>query len=299
MALKESGVCSVCGRELKGRVFNCTDGVYCGDCRKKAFLVFPGETADLHTADEVREKLEKYSDAIANRDKVLKPEYCPVCSKKLPKLMNLRILDDYICMDCAEKAAGFIGAGYDSVSCMLLSEILPLFDRAEVRGGREDSDGVFVEADALRVAFPLIKTYVEDEFDVVFIDPLDSMSPEELKKASETAERRRAELRDIYGRHKAVFCVDDIAKLHSESRGRVFYRDEYRISDRVLLGRIDPGDEAEVRRKEGRRVLKIKKLGDCRSWVSDLKELKEGAEGSVFAEGALSFVYPGDILYID
>ena len=164
MAFTERGVCSVCGRELKGRVFNCSDGVYCGDCRKKAFLVFPGETADLHTADEIREKLEKYSDAIANRDKVSKPEYCPVCGKKLLKLMNLRILDDYICMDCAEKAAAFIGVGYNSVSCMLLSEILPLFDRVEVRGGREDSDGVFVEADALRVAFPLIKTYGEDEF---------------------------------------------------------------------------------------------------------------------------------------
>ena len=54
-----------------------------------------------------------------------------------------------------------------------------------------------------------------------------------------------------------------------------------------------------VNRAEGARELSIRKLGDCREYRSDLKELKEGMEGGLFVESSLSFVYPGDILCID
>ena len=65
------------------------------------------------------------------------------------------------------------------------------------------------------------------------------------------------------------------------------------------MGNIVLRDQAVVKRAEGTKELLIRKLGDCREYRSDLKELKEGMEGGLFVEASLSFVYPGDILCID
>jgi len=228
---------------------------------------------------------------------------CAVCGKKLPKLMHLRLPDAYICMDCAEKAAEMLHTGYDAIGCMCLSEIRPLFERAAVRGGREDASGVFHNADQLRIIYPLIRTLREEPgeygYKVEYIDPLDSLSDAELQAAPALAAKRREELEAKYGIHKAVFEVDRITKLYNESRGRRYYHNEYLISGRVLMGNIVLRDQAVVKRAEGTKELLIRKLGDCTEYRSDLKELKEGMEGGLFVESALSFVYPGDILCID
>ncbi len=73
----------------------------------------------------------------------------------------------------------------------------------------------------------------------------------------------------------------------------------HRIGGRVLVGEITLRDTAAVYRAEQPREFQIRKLGDCREYISNLKELKEGSEGGLFVEAALSFVYPGDILCID
>lgn len=41
--------------------------------------------------------------------------YCEACSKKLPKLLNLRVLDTYICADCGNRAAEMLHTGYDAI----------------------------------------------------------------------------------------------------------------------------------------------------------------------------------------
>ena len=56
---------------------------------------------------------------------------------------------------------------------------------------------------------------------------------------------------------------------------------------------------AEVKRKDGSKGFKITGLGSYPYLTADKKELKEGSEGTIIAQGDISFVYPGDILYID
>ena len=164
--------------------------------------------------------------------------------------MQMRLLDAYICMGCAEKARDMVHTGYDAIGCMCLSEIQPLFKKAAVQGGRADSSGVFHNADALRIVYPLIRTLREvpgeDGYEVEYIDPLDSLSDEELQAAPALAEQRRAELEAKYSTHKAIFEVDKITKLYNESKGRRYYRNEYRIGGRVLLGNIALRDQAVV-----------------------------------------------------
>ncbi len=143
--------CCICGKEFKGMGHPCKDGDYCGDCEKKVTRVFPGEDAYHEASAAIWAKLEKYADAIAAYDSVPKAETCPICGKKLPKLMSMRLLDAYICMSCAEKASGLMHQSYDAIGCMCLGEILPFFGKASVQGGKADSDGVFHDADALRV----------------------------------------------------------------------------------------------------------------------------------------------------
>ena len=303
MAKTGTKICPVCGKEFKGLGNICKDGDYCNECEKKVRLVFEEDEEDYLPAAKIRAKLDKYADAIAAYDSVKKPETCPICQEKLPKLMHMRILDAYICMGCAQKAAALMHTGYGAIGCMPLSEILPLFQKAAVRGGRADASGVFYDADSLRIVYPLIHTLLEvpgeDGYDVAFIDPLDSLSDEDLQAAPALAKQRRAELEAKYGTHKAIFEVDKIKKLYNDSKGHKYYRNEYRIGGRVLMGNITLRDQAVVKRAEGTKELLIRKLGDCREYISDLKELKEGQEGGLFVESSLSFVYPGDILFID
>ena len=303
MAIMGTKVCPICGKEFKGLGNICKDGDYCNECEKKVRLVFVEDEEDHLPAAKIRAKLNKYAGAIAAYDSIKKPETCPICGKKLPKLMNMRLLDAFICMGCAEKARDMLHTGYDAVGCMCLSEIQPLFGQAAVQGGRADSSGAFYDADSLRIVYPLIRTLWQEPgeygYNVEYIDPLDSLSDEELKAAPALAAKRREELEEKYGTHKAIFEVDSISKLYNESKGKRHYRDEYRIGGRVLMGNIVLRDRAAVKRTEGTKDLLIRKLGDCRKYSSDMKELKEGTEGGLFVESALSFVYPGDILYID
>ncbi len=235
-------ICPVCGNEFKGSGNICKDGYYCNECEKKVRLVFVEDEEDYLPAAKIRARLNKYASAIAAYDSVKKPETCPICGKPLPKFMHMRLLDAYICMDCAEKAAGMMHTGYDAVGCMCISEIRPLFEQAAVRGGRVDASGVFYNADSLRIVYPLIRTLLEvpgeDGYEVAYFDPLDSLSDEDLQAAPALAERRRAELEAKYGTHKAIFEVDKITKLYNESKGRRYYRSEYRIGGRVLMGNV-------------------------------------------------------------
>ena len=208
----------------------------------------------------------------------------------------------YICADCGNRAAEMLHTGYDAIGYKCFSEIAPLFSQAAVQGGKEDASGRFHDADALRIVYPLIRTLREDPeggYDVAYIDPLDSLSDAELRAAEGLAAQRREALKMQYGEHKALFEVDDIAKLYNESKGRRGYRNEYRIGGRVLFGCINRKDTAAVTRAEGAQSFRIQKLGDSREYSNDLKEVKEGAECGLFIEGTVSCIYPGDILLID
>ena len=294
--------CAVCGNPYKGIGSSCKDGSYCDACSKKLRLVCREDDAEFMSASQIREMLNRYASEIEAYNTVQKPETCPFCGKKLPKLLNLRMLDAYICADCGNRAAEMLHTGYDAIGYKCFSEIAPLFSQAAVQGGKEDASGRFHDADALRIVYPLIRTLWEDPeggYDVAYIDPLDSLSDAELRAAEGLAAQRREALKKQYGEHKALFEVDDIAKLYNESKGRRGYRNAYRIGGRVLFGCINRKDTAAVTRAEGTQSFCIQKLGDSREYSNDLKELKEGAEGGLFLEGAVSCTYPGDILLID
>ncbi|MCR5791324.1 MAG: hypothetical protein K6G83_15680 [Lachnospiraceae bacterium] len=136
MKLIGTKICVVCGNEFKGPGNICKDGDYCNECEKKVRLVFMEDEEDYLPAAKIRARLNKYADPIAAYDSIKKPESCMICGKKLPKLMHMRLLDAYICMDCAQEAAGLLHTSYDAIGCMCLSEILPLFEQTIVRGGR-------------------------------------------------------------------------------------------------------------------------------------------------------------------
>ena len=294
--------CAVCGNSYKGIGSSCKDGSYCDACSKKLRLVCREDDAEFMSASQIREMLNRYASEIEAYDTVQKPETCPFCGKKLPKLLNLRMLDAYICADCGNRAAEMLHTGYDAIGYKCFSEIAPLFSQAAVQGGKEDASGRFHDADALRIVYPLIRTLREDPeggYDVAYIDPLDSLSDAELRAAEGLAAQRREALKMQYGEHKALFEVDDIAKLYNESKGRRGYRNEYRIGGRVLFGCINRKDTAAVTRAEGAQSFRIQKLGDSREYSNDLKEVKEGAECGLFIEGTVSCIYPGDILLID
>ena len=294
--------CAVCGNPYKGIGSSCKDGSYCDACSKKMRLVCSEDDAEFMSASQIREMLNRYASEIEAYNTVQKPETCPLCGKKLPKLLNLRMLDAYICADCGNRAAEMLHTGYGAIGYKCFSEIAPLFSQAAVQGGKEDASGRFHDADALRIVYPLIRTLLEDPeggYDVAYIDPLDSLSDAELRAAEVRAEQRREALKTQYGEHKALFEVDDIAKLYNESKGRRGYRNEYRIGGRVLFGCINRKDTAAVTRAEGAQSFRIKKLGDSREYSNDLKEVKEGAECGLFIEGTVSCIYPGDILLID
>ena len=294
--------CAVCGNPYKGIGSSCKDGSYCDACSKKLRLVCSEDDAEFMSASQIREMLNRYASEIEAYNTVQKPETCPFCGKKLPKLLNLRMLDAYICADCGNRAAEMLHTGYGAIGYKCFSEIAPLFSQAAVQGGKEDASGRFHDADALRIVYPLIRTLLEDPeggYDVAYIDPLDSLSDAELRAAEVRAEQRREALKTQYGEHKALFEVDDIAKLYNESKGRRGYRNEYRIGGRVLFGCINRKDTAAVTRAEGAQSFRIQKLGDSREYSNDLKEVKEGAECGLFIEGTVSCIYPGDILLID
>ena len=294
--------CAVCGNPYKGIGSSCKDGSYCDACSKKLRLVCREDDAEFMSASQIREMLNRYASEIEAYNTVQKPETCPFCGKKLPKLLNLRMLDAYICADCGNRAAEMLHTGYAAIGYKCFSEIAPLFSQAAVQGGKEDASGRFHDADALRIVYPLIRTLLEDPeggYDVAYIDPLDSLSDAELRAAEVRAEQRREALKTQYGEHKALFEVDDIAKLYHESKGRRGYYNEYRIGGRVLFGCINCKDTAAATRADGTQSFFIKKLGDSREYSNDLKVVKEGAECGLFIEGTVSCIYPGDILLID
>ena len=244
--------CAVCGNPYKGIGSSCKDGSYCDACSKKLRLVCSEDDAEFMSASQIREMLNRYASEIEAYNTVQKPETCPFCGKKLPKLLNLRMLDAYICADCGNRAAEMLHTGYDAIGYKCFSEIAPLFSQAAVQGGKEDASGRFHDADALRIVYPLIRTLREDPeggYDVAYIDPLDSLSDAELRAAEGLAAQRREALKTQYGKHKALFEVDDIAKLYHESKGRRGYYNEYRIGGRVLFGCINRKDTAMISKR--------------------------------------------------
>ena len=244
--------CAVCGNPYKGIGSSCKDGSYCDACSKKLRLVCREDDAEFMSASQIRKMLNRYASEIEAYNTVQKPETCPLCGKKLPKLLNLRMLDAYICADCGNRAAEMLHTGYDAIGYKCFSEIAPLFSQAAVQGGKEDASGRFHDADALRIVYPLIRTLWEDPeggYDVAYIDPLDSLSDAELRAAEGLAAQRREALKTQYGEHKALFEVDDISKLYNESKGRRGYRNEYRIGGRVLFGCINRKDTAMISKR--------------------------------------------------
>lgn len=171
--------------------------------RKEHWLIHGCNAFDAKRprSQPIREMLNRYASEIEAYDTVQKPETCPFCGKKLPKLLNLRMLDAYICADCGNRAAEMLHTGYDEIGYKCFSEIAPLFSQAAVQGGKEDASGRFHDADALRIVYPLIRTLWEDPeggYDVAYIDPLDSLSDAELRAAEGLAAQRREALKTQY-----------------------------------------------------------------------------------------------------
>ena len=83
------------------------------------------------TARELRAKLDANPDVQTEKKP---PENCPICGKKLPRLMRLELPDGFLCMDCAEKACKRVGnISYEELRCRHLAEIAAdgLLARAE------------------------------------------------------------------------------------------------------------------------------------------------------------------------
>ena len=148
--------------------------------------------------------------------------------------------------------------------------------------------------DSMRLAKPVYVTVEQGygyEYKEAADDPLPKLSLEDvpwiMKEAAEERDRRV----EKYGRHKAVFIVDDVTRYQKAE-------DSHQIYGRVVLGRIDKGDTLRVKRREGeyRRVV---------SWI-DPQEfnkkavyLSEGYDGNLMVQGDVSFIYPGDVLTVE
>ena len=305
MALFGPKTCDICGKSYKGLGHPCKDGNFCNECHEKVRIIIPDDDVYYTTVKEIKARLKSKAKDIEAKANAKMPDTCPVCGKKLSKFNSLELIDSRICMDCASKARDEMpGTTFDEIATMRLAKISAALNKTELKGGRTDSSGTFHSADNLRIAFPLIRTLVpipgEDGFKNKYIDPLDSLSEEELKAASEKASAKREAVTAKYGVHKAIFEVDDIEKAYYTRKGiSRQYRNEYRISGRILIGNITLGDIAEVKRRDCQKSFKVKGLGSYPFLTADKKELKEGSEGTIIAQGDISFVYPGDILFID
>ena len=149
-------------------------------------------------------------------------------------------------------------------------------------------------AESMRIVKPVYMTIEPDGYDDykdVAEDPMKELTLDDVpwvqKDAAEEREKRIAK----YGRHKAVFIVDDVTRYFKEP-------DAHQVYGRVVLGRIDRDDTLCVRRREGT-YRKLVTWIDPLEYNKKAKCLSEGHEGNLMILGDVSFIYPGDVLTVE
>ena len=297
MAIFRPKICSVCGREYRGLGFQCKDGHFCGDCYDKLLLLIPQDHMFYNTVSKLKKTLEDNEDVLKGQYKKEMPQTCPICGKKLGKLTSMELPDGYICTDCAEKAVDMIpGAGYESVSRIMLSEIRTILSGPEATGTAKGEQGRRYDPDDLRIACPLIRRLKYDADsganDTFYEDPLAELGPDGIDQVMEKASRIRNERRALYGEYKTVFSVDLIEKPYTTSKTGVHYTGEYLIYGRVLLGRVEKGAVLSV---YGRSEERSVRAAGAEGRPSG-KDASEGFEAVISVKDDVPFVYPGDVL---
>jgi len=298
MSLFGAKLCPLCGQEFKGLGTSCKDGTYCKDCYQKVHVLISDDTAAVMTLAAIRRRLDAGAKVLAAQAEKARPAACPVCGKKLGTLNSLELLDGYLCMNCASKASEELKLGYEELQRKRMAPVLAALRKREAQEARSGS----VDAAALRILYPLLRTLEEDPgegayFDV-YDDPLSELDDQTLAEAPARADALRAERHERYGRHASVFEVDDIKKKCRVSGGKRRYFDSYEVSGRVLLGEVRKGDALTLVRSDGRFVLTVSELRSMPESGGN-KVLREGWEGVLTLPGKLSFLYPGDILFKD
>ncbi len=104
---KSKKICPVCGTEFSDKGMDVNDGTICSSCWDLVLDDFESgkmdETEDFFIAP-IKEavKAKKAEQASLSRAKAEKPETCPICGGKMPKLLTMEVKDGYICDNCLE-----------------------------------------------------------------------------------------------------------------------------------------------------------------------------------------------------
>ena len=132
--------CPVCGAEFSDKGMDVSDGTICLSCWEAVMDDF--ESGKMDEQDDffiapirVAVNTKKAGQDTIRRAKAKKPEACPLCGGKMPKLMTPEAKDGYICDDCFGK---FIDLEErketeKALADMTISELSALFSLEEKR----------------------------------------------------------------------------------------------------------------------------------------------------------------------
>ena len=332
-----SKICPLCGKEFKGMGNPHSDGNHCDDCQAK-LRVLAKEDDILYLKE--KDILQLFAengdlDAIVEARKNL-PAECPVCGKKMPKIMHMPIRDTQICNSCYSRLADARPDNDDiELGLLRLSEVRSLLGKEDFAESRTDcvscrgpldkypvtlQDGNKLCSSCaaqLRINYPVFTTWERTEDEDGFYDlpaslePLADLLPSDIPDAKAAAEEKRAELRARFGSCKAVFCVDENRRAFFRNRknnNKPEFQKQHWIRGRVLYGEISLGDVLSVERADKPYSVKAKKLLPRTAENDPMRQnsfnlkfgkvLSEGWEGVVYVDGDASFVYPGDHLIV-
>ena len=133
-------ICPVCGMEFSNKGMDVSDGTICLSCWEAVMDDFESgkldETEDFFIAPikaAVTNKKAK-QDGI-RRAKGKKPEFCPLCGRKMPKLMTMEAKDGYICDACFGKFSDLEKQKEteEALEDMTIKELSALFSLEEKR----------------------------------------------------------------------------------------------------------------------------------------------------------------------
>ncbi|MBQ6058986.1 MAG: hypothetical protein IJL39_02880 [Clostridia bacterium] len=272
--------CPICGKPM-------TREGFCDNCYKKVQQRFPDDEWEYLDIEEIRAALDEAQGApvrplreVRSVERVhtdaLKPEIdvstCACCKQPIGRKDRLAVeLKDghRVCSNCVSKVRILYPKDYTW---------------QYVYRGSDDIDKNDYEEESL------------------WIDPLRELRSYEFRSSLQDAEKERGLRRERYGNAPAYFRVDNNKRIiHEASRGRIVIKNEYAISGTVLLGEIEAGRRAQVKRRENSYSFEIKRV---ETPVSDTLSMEkadrigEGCYGQLVLEMDATCIYPGDILAI-
>ena len=131
-------ICPVCGTEFSDKGMDVSDGTICLSCWEIVMDDFESglldEQDDFFIAPiKAAVKTKKAEREAINRAKAQKPEKCPLCGGKMPKIMTMEVKDGYICDVCFEKFSGLEDRKETekALEDMTIKELSALFALAE------------------------------------------------------------------------------------------------------------------------------------------------------------------------